>query len=231
MWEDVNSTDICMLSYIYYPSSWSPETLACLAVVSSDVNLAKDGRSFLFIRGSAHQRLQNITAGTLYKVSFFSSHLPIWDSVAANKQGFIQLGDHSEIFLIYTKAYRRDNHGDSTREEVSWHKHTYYIKANEDNVNLTIGSADQTTGLLIDDLSVQEVTLDSNDISGGHILGHVVYIHEWGSIHGSWSFADPESPIIDYSWAIGMYMILKNFQVKLHDESNRIFDLQSRALW
>jgi hypothetical protein len=69
---------------------------------------------------------------------------------------------------------------------------------------------DKTTGLFIDDLSVQEVNLTTGHVSG-HVLGHVVYLHEWSSIHGSWSFTDPESPIIDYTWTIGkLFIILSN---------------------
>jgi hypothetical protein len=59
--------------------------------------------------------------GFLYKVSFFSSHLPITDSVLANKEGFVQLGDGTKhVFLIYTKTYRRDEHRTSYgREELN----------------------------------------------------------------------------------------------------------------
>ncbi|CAG2188627.1 unnamed protein product [Mytilus edulis] len=69
-------------------------------------------------------------------------------------------------------------------------------------MNITIGSMDMTTGIFIDNLSVQKVNLTTAS-PGGHVIGHVVYLHEWSSIHGSWGFADPESPVIDYSWAIG----------------------------
>jgi hypothetical protein len=73
-------------------------------------------------------------------------------------------------------------------------------------LNITIGSVDEKTGIFIDNLSVQKVTLTTDD-TNGHITGHVVYLHEWGSIHGFWSFMDPESPIIDYTWAIGKCII------------------------
>ncbi|CAG2212723.1 unnamed protein product [Mytilus edulis] len=174
-----------------------------MAVISSQVNLAKDGQSFLFIRGNVQQNLVEIKAGCFYKISFYSSHLPITDSVGANKEGFIQLGDDKQVFLIYTKPYRHDGHGEGkSRAEISWHAHTYYFKATNNEMNITIGSMDMTTGIFIDNLSVQKVNLTTAS-PGGHVIGHVVYLHEWSSIHGSWSFADPESPVIDYSWAIG----------------------------
>ncbi|XP_052067298.1 uncharacterized protein LOC127706680 [Mytilus californianus] len=204
MFENVTSIDICMVSTSYHPLSWIPSPFTCMAVVSSDVNLAKDGRYFLFIRGNVHQELPQVIAGQLYRVSFFSSHLSITDSVAANKEGFIQFGDGERlVFLIYTKSYRKDGHGiSSDREEISWHTHHFYFRPTENAVNITIGSMDMTTGIFVDDLSVQKVNLTTGATSG-HVLGHVVYLHKWSSIHGSWSFSDPDSPIIDYTWAIG----------------------------
>ncbi|XP_071123054.1 uncharacterized protein [Mytilus edulis] len=204
MFGNVTSFDICMVSTSYHPLSWIPSPFTCMAVVSSDVNLAREGRSFLFIRGSVHQELPQVIAGRLYRVSFFSSHLSITDSVAANKEGFIQFGDGEKlVFLIYTKSYRKDGHGTSSdREDVSWHTHHFYFRPTENAVNITIGSMDMTTGIFLDDISVQEVNLTTG-ASSKHVLGHVVYLHEWSSIHGSWSFSDPDSPIIDYTWAIG----------------------------
>ena len=207
-WENISSTNICMVSNSYHPLSWLPTSTTCMAVVSSDINLAKDGRSFLYIRGSVHQPLVKIMAGHLYKISFFTSHVAIEESVAANKEGFIQLGDDQMVFLIYTKNNRHDRHRDvEGANTLSWHAHTFYFKAAGDRANITIGSMDKTTGLFIDDLSVQEVNLTTGHVSG-HVLGHVVYLHEWSSIHGSWSFTDPESPIIDYTWTIGKFFII-----------------------
>ena len=200
---NVSSTDICTASDIYHPLSWTPSDITCTAVVSSDVNLAKHGRSYLLIRGSLYQQLEQVRAGNIYKVSFFSSHLPITDSVGANKEGFVQLDDVKHVFLIYTKPCRHDGHGQgSSRQKISWHAHTFYFKATNDHANITIGSMDMTTEILFDDLSVQEVNF-TTDTTSGHVLGHVVYLHAWSSIHGSWSFTDPESPIVDYTWAIG----------------------------
>ena len=205
--ENVSSTDICMVSKSYHPLLWIPSEITCMAVVSSDINLAKDGRSFLFIRGNVHQELDQVRAGYLYKVSFFSSHLPITDSVGASKEGFVQVDDAKHVFLIYTKPYRHDGHGlGNSREKISWHAHTFYFKATNDHANITIGSMDMTTGIFLDDLSVQEVNLTTGATSG-HVLGHVVYLHEWSSIHGSWSFTDLESPVVDYTWAIGKYIL------------------------
>ncbi|CAG2247187.1 unnamed protein product [Mytilus edulis] len=201
-YENVSSTDICMISKNFHPSSWTPSPLTCMAVVSSEFNLAKDGRSFLFIRGSVNQCIETFRAGYLYKISFFASHLPITDSVGANKEGFIQIDRVKHIFLIYTKPYRHDGHGlGDSRQNISWHAHTFFFKATNTHANITIGSTDKTTGIFLDNISVQEVNLTTSATSS-NVLGHFIYLHAWSSIHGTWSFADPESPIIDYTWAI-----------------------------
>jgi hypothetical protein len=51
----------------------------------------------------------------------------------------------------------------NTRAKISWHRHTYYFKATEDKLNITIGSVDEKTGIFIDNLSVQKVTLTTDD--------------------------------------------------------------------
>lgn len=204
-WLNISSTDICNMDVTYHPLMWYIETYSCMTIVSSNVNLAKDGGKFLYIRGSITQKVDNITEGMTYKVTFYSSHLSSVDSSLGNKEGFIQLNNEKHVFLIYTKSYRQDSNGDiDDREELSWHSHTFYFTADLNEANITIGSIDLTTGIFLDDINVQEVNVTAGDISG-HVLGHVVYLHDWSSIHGAWSFTDPESSIIDYKWAIGKH--------------------------
>ena len=37
----------------------------------------------------------------------------------------------------------------------------------------------------------------------GSVDVHTQFIHNWSSLQAKWHFIDPESPIIDYNWAIG----------------------------
>ncbi|XP_055997828.1 uncharacterized protein LOC125647098 [Ostrea edulis] len=213
----VNTTDICNITVDYQPNSWNLSYSGCVAVVSSGKNLARDGRSFLFIRGSVTQYLNGLVVGGLYRVSFFSSHLSISSSTQSNKEGFIQLGDKKHVFLIYTKAYRGDgNENSQVREEVSWHKHTFYFTAMKTSTNFEIGSVDDKTGIFVDHIAFEHVTRDKNNgTSGLQVQAHVVSLHEWGSIHGSWSFVEDVSSITEYMWAIGFTRggtQLQNFQ-------------------
>ena len=202
---DVNTTNICNVTVDSQPSGWNLSTGGCVAVVSSNKNLARDGRSFLFVQGSVSQTLDGLVVGGLYRVSFFSSHLSVSSSTQSNKEGFVQLQDKKHVFLIYTKAYRGDGNDQSTvREEVSWHKHTFYFVALKQTAEFVLGSVDDRTGIYVDNVVVEHVMRDqSNGTSGFHVQAHVVYLHEWGSVHGSWSFVEDVSSITEYLWAIG----------------------------
>nr|XP_034314147.1 uncharacterized protein LOC105348718 isoform X1 [Crassostrea gigas] len=213
---DVNATNICNVSVDYQPSGWNLSSGGCAAVVSSNKNLARDGLSFLFVRGSVSQILSGLMVGGLYRVSFFSSHLSISSSTQSNKEGFIQVDNKKHVFLIYTKAYRGDGGQSTAREEISWHKHTFYFVAREGSAVFELGSVDDRTGICVDNVVVEHVERDQNNgTSGLHVQAHVVYLHEWGSVHGSWSFIEDVSSITEYLWAIGYTRggtQLQNFQ-------------------
>ncbi|XP_078322971.1 uncharacterized protein LOC111122905 [Crassostrea virginica] len=201
----INKTNICSLEPDFYPGMWNLTAGSCAAVVFSARNMARNGGSFLFIKGSVFQLVDNLIVGELYRINFYTSHLLISASRLYNKEGFFSIGNIKHVFMLYTKAYRHDEHGKSeTRELVSWHRHTFYFIAKSVSAVLAIGSVDEKTGLFIDDLSLEMVERDHADQQNGlHVNAHVVYLHEWGSIHGSWSFVEDVSAIKEYKWAIG----------------------------
>ena len=198
---------------------WNLTAGSCAAVVFSARNMARNGGSFLFIKGSVFQLVDNLIVGELYRINFYTSHLLISASRLSNKEGFFSIGNIKHVFMLYTKAYRHDEHGKSeTRELVSWHRHTFYFIAKSVSAVLAIGSVDEKTGLFIDDLSLEMVERDHADQQNGlHVNAHVVYLHEWGSIHGSWSFVEDVSAIKEYKWAIGQFHSLN---ISFIDETN-----------
>lgn len=204
-WQTLSTTkDICTYKQTFHhPADWTAGPGTCLTAVTSTKNLANHGNFFVYLRGELYQTLTNAVAGRLYQVQFYTSHLPIWEAFIANKEGYVKFGEEYHVFLVYTKSYRKDDHGIDSRDSTSWHRHTFYFTATSHSVLLTIGSVDMKTGLFFDNIQVHEVNLATNSTSSGHVIGHIEYIHEWSSVHGSWSFVDPESPIIDYTWAIG----------------------------
>ncbi|XP_062579853.1 uncharacterized protein LOC134241846 [Saccostrea cucullata] len=62
---------------------------------------------------------------------------------------------------------------------------------------------DEKTGVFIDHLTLEHVEKKQNRTNGTDVQAHVVYLHEWGSIHGFWNFVEDVSPITEYMWAIG----------------------------
>ena len=205
--DKINKTNICSLEPDFYPGMWNLTAGSCAAVVFSARNMARNGGSFLFIKGTVFQLVDNLIVGELYRINFYTSHLLISASRLSNKEGFFSIGNIKHVFMLYTKAYRHDEHGKSeTRELVSWHRHTFYFIAKSVSAVLAIGSVDEKTGLFIDDLSLEMVERDHADQQNGlHVNAHVVYLHEWGSIHGSWSFVEDVSAIKEYKWAIGKF--------------------------
>ncbi|XP_033751510.1 LOW QUALITY PROTEIN: uncharacterized protein LOC117335547 [Pecten maximus] len=200
-WDQANITDICNVNSTLHPDIWMSAMDTCTAVVSSDTNLAKDGRSMVVLRGVLSQEITELEVGGLYRVTFVTSHLPSTESVIANKEGFVEFGNR-HVFLMYTKAYRYDDYGTDTREKISWHLHTFYFVITSTTTILSLGSLDRGTGILIDDVQVHHVS-HSESTTSDTVNAHVVFLHEWGSIHGSWSFVDAESHITEYLWAIG----------------------------
>ena len=202
--EDLDFQNICDLTTDYIPGFWSITAGSCTTVLSSRKNLARDGRSFLFIKGSIKQELDRLIFGGLYRVDFFSSHVPMKGALVSNKEGFISIGKSKHLFLLYSKAYRHDDHeSSSSRDIISWHKHTFYFTVTDVKSVFEIGSMDAKTGIFIDEISIRHVERIHNNTATTHIPVHVVYVHQWGSIHASWSFFEDISPFQEYRWAIG----------------------------
>jgi hypothetical protein len=175
----------------------------CVSTIHSDTHQAKDGRSFISLMGSVEQTLNNLTINGRYRISLCSSHLPLETATLANKEGYIEIGKQRHVFLMYTKASHSD-----VRIEIDdvllWHHHTFYFIARQSVMKFTIGSMNRGTEIAVDHIKIQ-ITTDTGSQSGSHVTAHTEFVYDWSSVHASWSFSDPESPIIDYMWAVGMY--------------------------
>nr|XP_034332757.1 uncharacterized protein LOC105327902 isoform X2 [Crassostrea gigas] len=204
--DNIDVHTLCNLSPDFIPDQWSLTTGSCAVVILSYKNLAIDGKAFLFIKGSVKQDVDRLKIGELYRVTFFSSQISIETALVSNKECFISFGHSKHVFLLYSKPYRHDEHSSSSsssREIVSWHRHTFYFMAKNEKAVLEIGSTDVKTGLYLDHFSLQHIERIRNSSAHAHVSAHVVYVHQWGSIHGAWSFYEDNSPITEFNWAIG----------------------------
>ncbi|XP_052082402.1 uncharacterized protein LOC127720030 [Mytilus californianus] len=200
---DNNFVDILNMSTTYIcgyskPKHWNSSDNDCICVVGSSKSIAMDGRSFLFLRGSVLQTLSNLERDNSYSVNFFTAHVPFEDSVLSTKEGYIEFGNERHVFLVYQK---QDKHGSDI--DVSWHSQTFYFTAKNKDVNITFGSMDDTTGILLDNIQFSKVEVVDGGTHSYPVLSHAVWLHGWSSIHASWQFVDEESPIVEYLWAIG----------------------------
>lgn len=203
--DNVSLYDMCMLSSDFIPYHWLLASKSCTTVLSSLKNFAREGNYFLFIKGSLKQNIEGLKVGELYKVTLFSSHLMVNASSVSNKEGFISFGNSKHVFLLYSKPYRHDDQSTSlSREMIFWHKHSFYFIATNGKAVLEIGSTETKTGIFIDNLLLQHVEKIVNKSVAAHVSAQVIYLHQWGSIHGAWSFFEDNSPITEYSWAIGI---------------------------
>lgn len=101
---DTNLYDICSVTPDFIPDDWSLTSRSCAIVVSSIKNLARDGRSFLFIRGSVQQEIEGLKLGGLYQVNLYSSQIPLTVATASNKEGFLSVWKSKHVFLLYSKV-------------------------------------------------------------------------------------------------------------------------------
>ena len=211
--DTIDLHNICALSMDFIPKFWFLSTGSCATILTSNRNLARDGGSFLFIKGSVKQEIDGLKLGGLYRVDFFSSQVPVRTASVSNKEGFVSFGKSKHLFLLYSKAYRHDDHKTSlSREIVSWHRHTFYLTATEMRSSIEIGSTDANTGILLDQISVRHVEKSLKNNTKTHVSAHIVYVHQWGSIHAAWSFFEDFSPITEYNWAIGTSLLSLKFQ-------------------
>lgn len=201
-WEQIKNVSLCTGSYKAVPSKWNISHGSCVSVLKSNKNIAMDGRTFLFVEGEITQMLYNLRVNKLYRVTFVTSHSQLLGAVLANNEGYVDFDGNRHVFMIYTKQ----NKHSTAASDLVWHHHTFYVRSKRPEMILKLGSMTGNTGILFDDVKVQETVLhDNSDVSrtGKHVHAHIISLHQWSSIHASWSFVDPESPIVDYMWAIG----------------------------
>ncbi|XP_052095904.1 uncharacterized protein LOC127731085 [Mytilus californianus] len=193
---NISSKLLCTTDACLQPKSWHGNKDDCTVLIRSDVDTAYDGRSFCFVHGNVKQNVSGLIPGEIYRLTFVAGHSPLSESAVPNIEGVVKLGDIEHIFPIFTKD---QTHG-VISPGVIWHKHSFYFKAKSEILEVVLGSLDRNTGLLIDDVVIQQLL---PLYSGNKVHVTTVALHQWSSIHASWLFEDTESPIVQYLWAVG----------------------------
>ncbi|XP_038050780.1 uncharacterized protein LOC119723938 isoform X2 [Patiria miniata] len=169
------------------------------AVVASGKKIAQDGSKFLSLHGSVFQTFHT-TPGSHYQVVVFASHAVPSHNPLLNQEGRIEAPGLNRVFRLYDRPTH--GHSDQSLSSIRWHQHRFYFTASDDVSTLTISSVGESNGILLDNIQVRPLTTGPSS-GDGSVEVHTQFIHSWSSIQAKWHFIDPESPIVDYSWAIG----------------------------
>jgi hypothetical protein len=106
----------------------------------------------------------------------------------------------NRVFRLYDRPAH--GHSDQSLRSIQWHQYRFYFTANNDVSTLKISSVGRSNGILLDNIQVRQITIGPST-GDGSVEVHTQFIHSWSSLQAKWHFIDPESPIVDYSWAIG----------------------------
>jgi hypothetical protein len=82
----------------------------------------------------------------------------------------------------------------------------FYFRPTSDNCNITISNLNRNNGFLLDGIKVQVIETSPENEGGLAVHVNTVILYQWSSVHASWNFADAESPITEYLWAIGKFI-------------------------
>ncbi|XP_022105050.1 uncharacterized protein LOC110986986 isoform X2 [Acanthaster planci] len=178
--------------------AWKIKSGSQFSVVSSEKKIAKDGHSFLSLRGAISQTF-NTTMGSQYQIVIFVSHMPS-QNPSLNQEGCIQAPGLNRIFRLYDRPAHR--HSDQSMRSIQWNRQRFYFTASEDVSTLKISSVGRSNGILLDNVQLRRISIRPSN-NDEPVQVYTQFIHGWSSLQSKWDFIDPESPIVDYSWAIG----------------------------
>ncbi|XP_038050540.1 uncharacterized protein LOC119723761 [Patiria miniata] len=178
---------------------WDVGSNSQISLVASGKTIAQDGRSFLSLHGSISQTF-NTTTGSHYQVVLFASHIVPSHYPLLNQEGRIEAPSLNRVFRLYDRPAH--GHSDQSLRSIRWQQHRFYFTAGNDVSTLKISSVGTANGILLDNVQVRQITLGQST-GDGAVEVHTHISQGWSSVQAKWQFIDPESPIVDYSWAIG----------------------------
>ncbi|XP_078664145.1 uncharacterized protein LOC144907216 [Branchiostoma floridae x Branchiostoma belcheri] len=172
---------------------------------------AKDGQHYLILRGSISQTIDT-TPGQEYRVSFSVNHDTLSDIPTLNQEGTVTAPGIASAFKLRNRPASSNDRETAIKEDQSawdtWQRQTFFFTAVDNSSVITIGSVGRKAGISVDNVKVQAMTYrGSRYNSTARYYGDVEFscqlLSDWSSVVAKWSMVDPESPIVDYSWAIG----------------------------
>ncbi|CAH1250571.1 Hypp8876 [Branchiostoma lanceolatum] len=166
----------------------------------------KHGRSHLLLHGSMSQTFTTV-AGQEYRITFFANQDLTTDVPRLTQEGLLTAPGLHQVFKLRNRQVSTAD-TTSTEQWDTWQKQIFYFTADGTGSTVTVQSVGTKAGISLDNFMVEPVTyttthVDSTAVYEGYIDLTAQTLSDWGSVSAKWSMVDPESPIVDYSWAIG----------------------------
>ncbi|XP_035676037.1 uncharacterized protein LOC118415485 [Branchiostoma floridae] len=166
----------------------------------------KHGRSHLLLHGSMSQTFTTV-ADQEYRISFFVNHDATTDVPRLTQEGLLTAPGLHQVFKLRNRQVSTVD-TTSTEQWDTWQKQIFYFTAVGTSSTVTVQSVGTKAGISLDNFKVEPVTyatttFDSKAVYDGYIDLTAQTLSDWGSVSAKWSMVDPESPIVDFSWAIG----------------------------
>ncbi|KAI8485724.1 hypothetical protein Bbelb_365580 [Branchiostoma belcheri] len=162
--------------------------------------------SFELTSGSADIERQE------YRVSFSVNHDTLSDVPTLNQEDTVTAPGIASAFKLRNRPASSNDRETAMEEDQSawdtWQRQTVFFTAVDNSSVITIGSVGRKAGISVDHVKVQAMTYRGSRYNStaryyGDVEVSCQLLSDWSSVVAKWGMLDPESPIVDYSWAIG----------------------------
>ncbi|XP_072048762.1 uncharacterized protein [Amphiura filiformis] len=181
--------------------SWTSSPGTTTTPVFSDKGAAQDGNNFAIIFGDISQTIST-RGGKNYRILLYASHNDFINDKFINQECRIQAPGLDDIFQLFVQDSAFVDGDARDRTNILWQRHMFFFTASHDQSAITISSVGMYNGILVDNVQVQLVQEGQSNINYVDVGSQ--FVNDWSSFEAKWHFIDNESPIIDYTWAIGL---------------------------
>lgn len=124
----------------------------------------------------------------------------------SSNEGFVEINGKRNVFMLYNKP---------KVDILLWQSHKFLVNLEKGDHIFKMGTVVGSSVFRVDNITLEQVlysdeTLDSRKF---HVKAHAVFLHDWSSIHADWHYIDEESEVVEYIWAIGLYILIYSFVI------------------
>ncbi|XP_046345841.2 uncharacterized protein LOC124126446 [Haliotis rufescens] len=185
--------------------SWKAGPNSCIRTLTPDAPNAKHGRTLVAVSGRIQQNITGLAVGRKYKVTV---HVGYPETLTADHkavEGSVTIGREVFTFSLDPRLCKGVCKK-KKQSSVLWYTYTYHMTADTKATGLCIETVSRNMEIVLDHVTVQEIEYSGNMTmleKDSHLVTKSVFLSHWSSVHASWHFEDPSSPITEYTWAVG----------------------------